>query len=68
MSGKFKKKVRYQKKYFNIYKFRSKEYKFIETPKLIKKKIPQDPKLKLKPERKSSFDLDFDVFSQFFRD
>lgn len=57
MAGKFNKKVKYQKKNFNIYIWRGKQNKFIETPKLTKKYQLES---KIKTEKKSIFD---DFFS-----
>ncbi len=67
MAGKFGRKIKHQKKNFNIYSYRGKQYKFIKTPKLIqkiskidKKQLPTPIELQL---TKSIFE---DTFSNFF--
>ena len=62
MAGKFSKKVKYQKKYFNIYR------KIVRKPNYFPEKfdkkfktLPDDPKMKTKPERKSNFAKLFDL-------
>lgn len=63
MSGKFNKKVRYNKKFYNIYSWRGKEYKFIGTPKLKKKKDNQNlPKIQHKRKNSGFFPSIFKLF------